>query len=536
MKRAAIYARFSSERQNERSCQDQIELCSAWAASQGYLVVASYDDQAVSGASTVNRLGLGRMMRDARERAFDVVICEALDRLSRDQADLANIRKQLNFLEIGISTVQDGVVGAMHIGLKGLMGEMFLADLAQKTHRGLRARVNAGASGGGRSYGYELVAGQVGALQVVESEAAVVRRVFSEYLAGRTPRQIVGGLNAEGIPGPRGGKWNASTINGSRERQNGILQNRLYAGEIVWNRQRFIKDPSTGKRVSRPNPESEWIRQPVPQLAILGRDLFDAAQERKAERGAVHPSHSRKPKHLLSGLVKCGCCGAGYTVLYRDRLGCSGVRERGDCTNRTIVARVEVEQRVLQALHTRLAAPELVAEYVRTYHEERRALAAQNRSTRHDRQRRLDDLTRQIDRALDLLLSDHAPDGLMLRIKGMEAEAKALKAGLTAIDAVDQPITMHPAAAGKYARIVADLQKHVEGMKAGEPAERVITEVRKLIDRIVIEPGESRKPATITVYGLLSDLLLASKGAPLMQGNVGCGDAQQAIPCIVFAA
>src|SRR5690554_228703 len=232
MKRAAIYARFSSERQNERSCRDQTDLCAAWAERQGYIVVASYDDQAISGASTINRLGLGRLMRDARDRAFDVVICEALDRLSRDQADLATIKKQLTFLDIGISTVQDGEVGAMHIGLKGLMGEMFLADLAQKTRRGLRARVNAGASGGGRSYGYEAVEGKPGELRVIEREAAVVRRIFAEYAAGRTPRQIVADLNRDGIPGPRGGNWNASTVNGSRERRNGIIQNRLYAGEI----------------------------------------------------------------------------------------------------------------------------------------------------------------------------------------------------------------------------------------------------------------------------------------------------------------
>ena len=92
MKRAAIYARFSSEKQNDRSCRDQIDLCRAWAERESMIVVAEYSDEAVSGASTVNRLGLGRLMRDSREKAFDVVLCEALDRLCRDQADLATIR------------------------------------------------------------------------------------------------------------------------------------------------------------------------------------------------------------------------------------------------------------------------------------------------------------------------------------------------------------------------------------------------------------------------------------------------------------
>jgi site-specific DNA recombinase len=167
MKRAALYARFRSDKQNERSCRDQLDLCRSWAEKRGgIIIVAEYADEAVSGASTINRLGLGRMMRDARDGAFDLVICEALDRLSRDQADLATIKKQLTFLEIGISTVQDGDVGAMHIGLKGLMGEMFLADLAQKTRRGQRARVATGASGGGRSYGYDPVPGRPGEMTI----------------------------------------------------------------------------------------------------------------------------------------------------------------------------------------------------------------------------------------------------------------------------------------------------------------------------------------------------------------------------------
>jgi hypothetical protein len=54
---------------------------------------------------------------------------------------------------------------------------------------------------------------------------------------------IAAALNKKGVPGPRRGVWNASTIAGSRKRLNGILQNELYAGRIVWNRQTFIKDP-----------------------------------------------------------------------------------------------------------------------------------------------------------------------------------------------------------------------------------------------------------------------------------------------------
>ncbi|MET3923904.1 recombinase family protein [Devosia sp. 2618] len=124
--RAAIYARFSSDLQNERSCEDQVAWCEAWAERQGLYVVAAFSDEAVSGASVHNRPRLAGMLRMAKEKRFDVLVCEDLDRLARKQADLHSIRDELTFAGVRIMTVSDGTVTAMHAGLKGLMSEMFL--------------------------------------------------------------------------------------------------------------------------------------------------------------------------------------------------------------------------------------------------------------------------------------------------------------------------------------------------------------------------------------------------------------------------
>ncbi|MEQ1516331.1 MAG: recombinase family protein, partial [Usitatibacteraceae bacterium] len=100
-------------------------------------------------------------------------------------------------------------------------------------------------------------------------QADVIRRIFRDYAAGKSAKRIAFELNKEGFAAPGGGDWGFSTINGNVKRGNGILNNEMYVGKLVWNRQRFIKDPDSGKRQARPNPESEWIIQDVPELCIL---------------------------------------------------------------------------------------------------------------------------------------------------------------------------------------------------------------------------------------------------------------------------
>ena len=86
------------------------------------------------------------------------------------------------------------------------------------------------------------------------TEADVVRRIHQLYADGVSPRTIARRLNHEGVPGPRGAAWNPSTINGNRVRGTGILNNELYIGRLVWNRLRYVKDPSTGRRRSTLQP------------------------------------------------------------------------------------------------------------------------------------------------------------------------------------------------------------------------------------------------------------------------------------------
>jgi site-specific DNA recombinase len=138
------------------------------------------------------------MVEGAREAEFNVVIAEALDRLSRDQEDIAGLFKRLQFAGVRLITLGEGDIGVLHIGLKGTMNALFLKDLADKTRRGLRGRVESGKSGGGNAYGYDVKrrydgdgAPARGDRTINPEEAEIVREIFSRYAAGEAAKNCV---------------------------------------------------------------------------------------------------------------------------------------------------------------------------------------------------------------------------------------------------------------------------------------------------------------------------------------------------------
>jgi len=212
---AVIYARYSSQLQRDASIEDQVRLCRARIEREGWQYLHAYTDRAVSGASAL-RPAYQSLLEDARRGGFDIVVAEALDRLSRDQEDIAGLFKRLRFAGVRLFTLAEGEITELHVGLKGTMNALFLKDLADKTRRGLEGRVRQGRSGGGLCYGYDVVREHdangepiYGGRKINSAEAAVVRRIFTEFAAGKSPRRIAVALNREGVRGPRGCSWTA---------------------------------------------------------------------------------------------------------------------------------------------------------------------------------------------------------------------------------------------------------------------------------------------------------------------------------------
>ena len=336
-------------------------------------------------------------------------------------------------------------------------------------------------------------------------QAAIVRRIFQEYAEGLAPRRIAGRLNMEKIPGPRGGLWNASTINGSRQRRNGILNNELYTGTITYNRQRFVKNPDTGKRISRLNPETEWVKTQVRELRIIDDESWKKVQEIKARYSSLKGNKRQTKKRLLTGLVKCGSCGGAMTIVNRNRYYCSAKRERGTCNSTVGIKVQELEDRILTGLRDILVGKEGMIE---VFVEEFKAEVARLRKTRGalDRQvqQDLNKVNTAIKRCLRFITEGDGDPGLVRdELRSLEDRKRSLEQAQK-ISVEEALVEVHPNIADLYAKKVINLQSLLEDDVTCQQATDL---VRSMVDRVDVAEGVERGKPEVTLVGTLAAIL-----------------------------
>jgi DNA invertase Pin-like site-specific DNA recombinase len=527
--RAVIYARYSTDMQSPTSIVDQERKCRKFAQERGWQVVGVFSDEAISG-STHLRPGFQAMQQAAMAGQVDIVLAEAMDRLSRDQEHIAGLHKRMRFNDVEIVTISEGVVSEMQVGMGGTMSAMFLRQLAEKTHRGLEGRVHQGKSAGGISYGYRLDRQPLpdgthttGDRVIDPEQEAVIRRIFGEYDRGISARSIAAGLNRDGIPAPRaGGKgpgtWSFSTISGNWKRGTGILNNELYVGKLVWNRQRFVKNPDTGKRQARPNPPEEWITEDVPHLRIIDDALWHRVKRRQGaireeivttreanpETRAPRAERGKRPSYLFSGKMECGCCGANYIMISATRYGCANARNRGTCDNRKTIARTDVETRILSGLRARLMHPDLVREFIAEYQRATRESSVQAQQSRQHHSKRLATVAKEIENIVTAIAQGMFHPSMKAKMDGLEAERVDLEAKLNALPEPETTI-LHPGLADIYARKVADLAAALDQDDTRREAAEVL---RGLIEKITLRPdADAQNGHVIEIYGELGAIL-----------------------------
>ena len=519
MIRTAIYARFSTTMQSERSIEDQARLCIERAGREGWTITETYSDMAISGAS-MHRPGLQSLVTAAEKGQIDIVLAEALDRISRDQADIATLFKRLTFYGVRVVTLAEGEINELHVGLKGTMNQLFLKDLAAKTHRGLRGRVEAGRSGGGNAYGYNVVrvvneAGEPerGERAINPEESGIVRRIFEEFASGKSPKAIAHGLNDDHIAGPRGKLWRDSAIRGHRQRGTGILNNELYIGRLVWNRLRYVKDPETGKRVSRINAREEWIITDVPQLRIIDSDLWDKVKARQEDIDATPAVQGikasrfwekRRKKHLLTGLLTCGACGGGFASIGRDYVACSNARKLRTCKENRSFKREVLEDAILDLLKDRLMVPEAVAAFIDAVTRGTNQVRAGQDKARRGVERDLERVTNKLSGLYEAIADGLRTPGLLAQLEDLEAHKSDLQSKLASPPPA--PVRLHPNLSALYKRKVEDLTASLADPSIREQA---LDTIRGLIAQVVVHHDDEN--IVLELEGALTAMLDAAQ-------------------------
>ena len=375
-----------------------------------------------------------------------------------------------------------------------------------------------GRSGGGICYGYDIALEHDargerirGGRRINEPEAAIVRRIFDESASGKSPRRIARDLNRGGVRGPAGAQWGPSTINGNAARGTGILNNELYIGRIVWNRLRYVKDPRTGKRVSRLNDAVARTIQHTPELQIVPQELWDRVKARQASvRRNTRPDakgerpfwEKQRPRFLVSGLAKCGACGGSYVKISKHLFGCVATRDRGTCDNRVNIRIQVLEQTILDVLRKRLMAPELFKEFCTEFHRELNRLRREGNAELEAQRTELAEIERRTRKLVELITEDDAPvKALKAELRTLEQRQGELEKALSVATA-PAPL-IHPNLAEVYRQKVAALHEALDDPRSRDEA---FGTIRSLIDeiRLVPENGELRIEFKGELGGILS--------------------------------
>ena len=527
MARVAIYARYSSDLQNPRSIEDQEALCRRWCEREGHGVVATFSDAALSGASLHDRAGLKSMIAGAVERQFDVVVVESFDRVARSQSELPQVWEMLRFCGCELIAVDDGRASEISIGVRGLVGALYLTDLASKTRRGLAGKLAQGQRAGGLPYGYRPIVGRPGEHEIDRDQAAVVLRIFRDYAEGSTCREIAAALNHEGVKPFRGRAWNASTIHGSAKRASGMICNEIYRGVIIWNRVGKIRNPQTGRKVPRVNPRSEWHRTEAPHLRIVPEELWQETAARLAKARNAHCGWKGvPPRRILSGLLRCGACGSSLVSAGSQRgrpmARCSRSIESGDCTNSRQCRLDRIEEAVLGGLREELKNPAVIEAARRGFAEEWARLSKERSRESAAAERKLQDARREAARLVDAVAKGEMT-GRMVGAKLAELEAEIDRQEARLVRATEENVVaLHPATIAVYLNAVEQLAKAL----SASDAKAACLKLRELIDCIVVAPRvRPGDPIHFEVRGRLAALMQpdpskVSVGALVPRGGI----------------
>lgn len=493
MKTVAIYERVSTIHQSEEgySIGEQEERLQLFAKAHGWIVTGIYSDPGYSGGK-LDRPAIQRLIKDARNHAFDAVIIYKLDRLSRSQKDtLYLIEDVFNPSGVGLISMQENFdtttsFGKAMIGILSVFAQLERGQITERMTMGRIGRAKAGYfSGGSRppiGYTYQKAEnGEKNTLQIDEYEAMQVREIFRMFLEEDLSfKEISRRMHAKYTT--RYGDWtNFSAIPD-------ILRSRVYIGEVSFG--------------------GKWY--PGIHKPIISRDTFLAAQkklEKYSDSAAGRSSLNFRGAHLLTGLIRCGLCGSRYFVKsYRHTLKDSTVKwyrkytcyaASGNNRNRTGQTHCDNVAVPLEELESFVIGQirDLAINSGRVD-----AIASSQRREVHDdgvtqaMKAKLDDLNRQQEKLIDLYQVG------AIDISAVRKRADTIKAER---DKVTKTLAETEVKEKKANLTVAEAKRKLEGFEEVFQSGTLDDQrsfIRALIDEIVIFPGNGASNYRVEIH------------------------------------
>ena len=238
----------------------------------------------------------------------------------------------------------------------------------------------------------------------------------------------------------------------------------MYIGELVRNRFKNVKNPETGKRVTRKAPEDDLIVTAVPHLHIIDQKLWHAAHADREARGlerrpggyVQRPVLARK-QYLLSGLLKCGECHGAMTVTASSRkgqrVGCSGATYRGTCSHNKTYDLGVISGEVIEKMALELTDPDFLKERMKAKAQEHARDRNEKNSERQTVQKQLDRINLQIARlGAAIEDSDQPVKEITASIRAKETERVALQERLGLLGSEDNVTILQPQAMMAFGR------------------------------------------------------------------------------------
>ena len=536
--RCAVYARYSSEKQNSLSIDQQVRKCREYADRHSLRVLDQriYADEAISGA-TDDRAGLRRLLAAAREkpRPFDIVLADDTSRVSRRLSDSLRIIEQLQFAGIRVIYIAQGIdtsseQAELLVGVHGIVDSLYLKDLAKRTFRGIEQLALSGFHTGGRVFGYRrvpiesnterdshgrpVIAGVK--LAVDPNQAATVRRIFERYAAGDSLKRIAIDFNDEGIlsPQPQKGRVSRSWCPSSVRH---ILHNERYRGVVIWGKTQKVRSQETGKRIYRRKLPSEWRRRETPEQRIVSEELWAATRRRMQIVEQLYdcgpgkrPSRGRAAgsPYFFTGLLECSLCGGSITIVSgqwkrRDdsRYGCSMHAYRGDrvCTNSLLIARSLLENQLLAGLQDKVLHPDVIAYTLSRFEEQLARAVNQQSGETASLQRRIAQLEPQIRNCTEAIAGMGLSNFLRVQLTELETQHHELKERLASLEPRAVRLQLRDTRRFVEARL-----KNLRSMLTGEPR-LARAEIAKHVRRIILTP-EGRTYVASGTWDLLGNV------------------------------